>query len=413
MMLEYFNNVVTGIQKRINSEPHKTNARKKYALEISKLGSRLYSDSGEKKIAWCGFLAPFDILNAMGVTSCFVEFIGAMLASTGMADTYINDAEQDGYAIDSCAYHRSVVGAIKKNVMPVPDFIIGTSCPCVAGLGVIENMARIYKKDLFVLNVPQENTVESVKYLSLQYRKMVEFVSAQIGNPLDEDKLREAMDLTNKARALLIEVYDLAKKLPSPANSIILKDYGIVLNLLMGTQNAVDVAKACRDEFINKIEEGMPGLPEEKIRLLWVQSRIQFRFPIEKILAEKFSANIVIDELNNIFWDPIDLDDPYTSIARNTLANPFAVNIPKRISLLQDLAKEYKIDGAINPCNWGCRQGAGARGLISNGLKKVNVPVLNLEVDCVDSRNFAEGQIMTRLEAFMEMLDNKPNPFIS
>ena len=40
MMLEYFNNVVTGIQKRINSEPHKTNARKKiveYKTMIEKL----------------------------------------------------------------------------------------------------------------------------------------------------------------------------------------------------------------------------------------------------------------------------------------------------------------------------------------------------------------------------------------
>ncbi|MCK5311092.1 MAG: 2-hydroxyacyl-CoA dehydratase, partial [Desulfobacteraceae bacterium] len=54
--------------------------------------------------------------------------------------------------------------------------------------------------------------------------------------------------------------------------------------------------------------------------------------------------------------------------------------------------------------HWGCRQGTGIRGLISQGLKKVNVPVLNLEIDCVDSRNLAKGQIETRLEAFIEML---------
>jgi benzoyl-CoA reductase/2-hydroxyglutaryl-CoA dehydratase subunit BcrC/BadD/HgdB len=72
------------------------------------------------------------------------------------------------------------------------------------------------------------------------------------------------------------------------------------------------------------------------------------------------------------------------------------------------LARAYKLDGAINPCHWGCRQGTGARGLISDGLKEINVPVLNLEVDCVDTRNFAEGQLRTRIEAFMEMLESRP-----
>jgi len=71
---------------------------------------------------------------------------------------------------------------------------------------------------------------------------------------------------------------------------------------------------------------------------------------------------------------------------------------------MQHLATAYQIDGAINPCHWGCRQGTGARGLVSKGMKQINVPVLNLEIDCVDSRNLAKGQIETRVEAFMEML---------
>jgi benzoyl-CoA reductase/2-hydroxyglutaryl-CoA dehydratase subunit BcrC/BadD/HgdB len=35
---------------------------------------------------------------------------------------------------------------------------------------------------------------------------------------------------------------------------------------------------------------------------------------------------------------------------------------------------------------------------------------LNLEVDCVDKRNFAEGQLRTRVEAFIEMLESRPRP---
>jgi benzoyl-CoA reductase/2-hydroxyglutaryl-CoA dehydratase subunit BcrC/BadD/HgdB len=49
--------------------------------------------------------------------------------------------------------------------------------------------------------------------------------------------------------------------------------------------------------------------------------------------------------------------------------------------------------------------------MISQGLSQIGVPVLNLEVDCVDTRNFSEGQLKTRLEAFTEMLDSRPSPW--
>ena len=50
---------------------------------------------------------------------------------------------------------------------------------------------------------------------------------------------------------------------------------------------------------------------------------------------------------------------------------------------------------------------------IGQGLKEVGVPVLNLEVDCVDDRNFAAGQMRTRLEAFAEMLAGRPSPWLN
>jgi benzoyl-CoA reductase/2-hydroxyglutaryl-CoA dehydratase subunit BcrC/BadD/HgdB len=37
----------------------------------------------------------------------------------------------------------------------------------------------------------------------------------------------------------------------------------------------------------------------------------------------------------------------------------------------------------------------------------MNIPLLHLDVDCVDERNYARGQILTRLEAFMELLGSK------
>jgi len=405
-MYQYFKDMASGIEAKILQDPDLPNPRKRYALETARLGSRLYS--GNHKVAWCGLAVPFDLLNAMGITSCFVEFVGAVLASTGMADPFLEEAEQAGFVGDTCGFHRSVIGAARKEIIPEPDFLIATTCPCTGGIAIMENLAHMFKKDLFVLNVPQEDSEQNVSYLADQIKDMVDFVAQQTGETLDESKVRQAIEKTNSAREIMKDAYQLAQNVPSPTDGRLLINLGIVMPLFIGTDSAIEIAQAYKDEFTARIDNGIQGVPDEKSRLLWIQNRIQFKNPLVELLEKEYQANIVSDELNDINWDPIDPDDPYTGLARRSIAFPLNGNIQRRIQHLQKLARNYKLDGAINPCHWGCRQGTGARGLISDGLKEIGVPVLNLEVDCVDTRNFAEGQLRTRIEAFVEMLESRP-----
>jgi benzoyl-CoA reductase/2-hydroxyglutaryl-CoA dehydratase subunit BcrC/BadD/HgdB len=403
MIKEYFNDLVSGIEEKIAHNPESRTPRKVYALEVARLGQRLYG--GDHCVAWCGVAAPFDLLTAMGVTSCFVEFVGAMLASTGMAPAFMEEAEHAGFASDICAYHRSVMGAAQKNMMPIPDFLIATSCPCSGGLAIMENLAKEFEKDLFVLNIPQEASPAGVQYLADQMRDMTAFVADQTGKPLKDDALSEVIEQTNQVRQLMADVYTLAQSVPSPANSVSLSNFGIVMALLMGSPAGVEVAQAYFDDFSKKVAHGVSGAKNEKFRLLWIQNRIQYKNPLIPFLENELGAVIVADELNSITWEAIDPADPYTGFAKRAISIPFNGWGATRISHLQKMAKQFKVDGAINPCHWGCRQGTGMRGLISDGFKEIGVPTLNLEVDCVDSRNFAEGQLKTRLEAFIEILE--------
>ncbi len=405
MMQQYFDDLVMGIEASLRDNPENMSPRKMYALEVARLGRRLYS--GQDRIAWSGILAPFDLLAAMGVTSCFVEFIGAMLASTGMVDSFLETAEHAGFGGDTCGYHRSVIGANLKGIMPKPDFLVGTTCPCSGGLAVMENLAHDFDKDLFVLNVPQISSQKNVRYLAHQMELLARFVSDHTGAALDEDRLQEAISYTNQARDLMQETYEYARQIPSPVDGKLLSNFGIVMALLLGTPGAVAVSRAYRDEFKYRVEKGVAGVKGERFRLLWIQNRVQFKNPLIAFLEKEYQAVIVSDELNDITWDPIDPQDPFTGFAQRAMSIPFNGEIHQRIQNLQKLAQEYQVHGAINPCHWGCRQGTGARGLISEGLNAVGVPVLNLEVDCVDPRNFSEGQLRTRLEAFMEMLESR------
>ena len=410
MIKQFYDKFVSDIEQSIVEKPGPISPRKKFALELARLGSRLYNKN--EKIAWCGVVAPYDILYAMGISGCFVEFIGGTLASNGAAPMIIEGAEQSGYAADTCGFHRTVMGAAEKGLIPEPEFLIATSTPCSGGLAVMEILSKFFKKDLFILNIPQLETDNNVEYLADQLKEMVKFVESKTGEKLNKDKLKEAMEKSNRATELMAETFKFAKKVPTPANGKELANFAIVLTQLFGRDEAIEIAQAYRDDFKKRVESDTSGVPDEKLRLMWIQNRIQFRNPLVKMLESQYQTAIVIDELNDITWEyPINPEDPYSGIAKRMISQPFNGKIDQRLNHLKKLAEEYKINGAINPTNWGCRQGSGSRGLIEDSLKEIGIPTINLEVDCVDSRNFSEGQIRTRMEAFIEMLQSTPSPW--
>ena len=60
----------------------------------------------------------------------------------------------------------------------------------------------------------------------------------------------------------------------------------------------------------------------------------------------------------------------------------------------------------IQFCHWGCKQSSGGSLLLKDKLQEMDIPMLILDGDGIDRRNSHDGQIKTRLEAFLEMLDS-------
>jgi benzoyl-CoA reductase/2-hydroxyglutaryl-CoA dehydratase subunit BcrC/BadD/HgdB len=399
---QYFKNILDTLLAVSQRHNGMMSPRKKFALEVARVGYNLYST--EKPMAWCGVATPFELLHALGVTSCFVEYVGAMLAALGGIDTMLEKAEQHGFSTDICSYHRSVHGATFQSMMPTPDFLIATTSPCSSGFATIEHLANHFSKDLFTIHIPQKQDAESVSYLAAQLRDMVAFVSSHTGRPMDPDNLRNAIQKSNTAREIMLDVYEMARAIPTPARPKDMINLYFLMALIMGTEHAIEMAETYRDDFTEKIKNNKSGVPGEQVRLMWYQNRIQFKNFLEQMLEDEFKAAVVVDELNDITWDPIDPDNPYEGLAKRILNNPLVESLDKRIEHLIELARTYQIDGMINPCHWGCRQGTSSRGLIEIELRKIGIPVLNLEVDCVDPRNFSEGQVRTRIQAFIEMI---------
>ncbi len=398
MLKTYFNQVTEGLKKKLDI---KVTARRKFIYEFSRIGARMFDPKWST--AWTTVFVPFEILNAMNVSGNFIEFVGAMLAGAGLSRPYFERAEAAGYSMDGCSYHRTIIGAAQEKILPEPDVLIGATCPCNGGIKALARIGEFYHKPTFIINVPYDQSPKSVDYLVKQYQELIKFVKAQTGRDLDEDRLRDAIRIDNEGREYWVEALNLCKNVPSPASSNDWKNF-IIFVLLGGTKEGLEVVKTYRDEFQAKVDQGIPGIPNEKHRLMWIQNRIQFKTDLIEQLETNYGANVVIDELNHVWWDVMDEKDPLRALAIRQITHPLMGPIERRLKVLQMLAKEFKVDGAVNPAHFGCRQSAGGRALFKEALQAVGVPLIHLDVDCVDERNYSQGQTLARLEAFMEML---------
>ena len=73
---------------------------------------------------------------------------------------------------------------------------------------------------------------------------------------------------------------------------------------------------------------------------------------------------------------------------------------------MANLADMLKPDAVIQFCHWGCKQSSGGSLLLKERMQEMGIPMLILDGDGIDRRNSHDGQIKTRLEAFLEMLDS-------
>jgi benzoyl-CoA reductase/2-hydroxyglutaryl-CoA dehydratase subunit BcrC/BadD/HgdB len=125
---------------------------------------------------------------------------------------------------------------------------------------------------------------------------------------------------------------------------------------------------------------------------------------------EDLGGLVVTDELctSTRYWsDPVILDDRpiLEAISHRYLNNfPCARMVPsdERFNRILQLAEDYKVDGMISQIIRYCVPYAHDLPLLKERLKKAGIPTLALDVEYGTS---GSGQISTRVQAFLEMLE--------
>lgn len=355
---------------------------------------------------WTSAFFPTELVHALGIPVFSPEVAAALAASFGFQEHFLKEAESRWWGRDTCSFHRCAIGGLFSHYYPLPSAFCASSHLCEGAVFMFSNLARLYNRPFLLLDVPVEQDDHALKYVIDQLGELIFSLEKIAGVSLREEKLQEAVANAEATRRAMEKVNELRLHPDSPLSAKEAFSYLYMNFTGVGSSAMLRVYETLAQELeekIEKIKEKKPPREHPRFKLLWLHLPPFYRNNVLDYLEEK-GARIVFEEFNHVYWGAMDASRPLESIARRMLAHFSYGHINRRIAVIKKLAAKYNVDGIIHFSHWGCRQSCGSLRIIREALQKEGLPFLVLDGDCVDNRNYASGQLQTRIDGFLEML---------
>ena len=370
-----------------------------------------------RKIAWITSGGPVEPLIAMDMIPIYPENHAAMIGASKMGGGLCARAEEMGYSGDLCSYARSDIACSTINGgpiggLPAPDLLVCCNNICGTVMKWYEVQARYYGAPLFIFDTPichTEFSEEARKYVIPQFTDYIAVLETVCGKKMNLDTLLEVGARSLEAQRLWQNILDTTTARPSPMTAFDAFFYLALIVTLRGRQVIVDFYKDLLAEMKQKVADGIGVLKEEKYRLLWDNLPIWYKM---RWLSKKFAlkgACLVADTYTSAWCSSlkyINEDDLLNSLAEAYTRIYLNIGVDQMADTVVEMIHKYDVDGLVMHSNRSCKPYSFGQFDIEKIIKaRTGIPTLMIEADMVDERNFAESQIDTRIDVFLEILE--------
>jgi len=365
-----------------------------------------------KPVAWITVFTPVELLRALEVYPVAPEHFGAMCSARGFIMDYLEEAERKGYSQNLCSYSRCGLGYAlsgMSGLMPPPDLLVTFRNSCDVYVKWWQSLQMHLGTPLFVGEAPYVLATEDLDnyvldYVVSQLRSLIKLAEEKFGLKYDEEKLVEAVKLSDKASELWLETLKLRRHKPCPLGGRDSASDIFPLVVMQGTKEAVQFYEELLKEVKDKVGRGEGAIENEKHRLLFDGIWLWYAFDLIKYFEDK-GAVFVYEPYSEAWACRLDASKPLESIARKVLSMGLNVDIDLRIERFLKSIKEFDIDGAVLFSNRSCKTWSAPQLITAEAIgNEFNVPYLLFEADMADPRQYAEAQIKNRIDAFLEVL---------
>jgi len=372
----------------------------RYAAVISNRAIRLPLSKPRKSAVVSAFL-PCEPLHAMGIVPQFTEGLAGYLNGAGCEHAFVRFAEDHGIPQTYCSYHKVLLGAALSGVLPKPALVVNTTLACDANNNTFRTLADFWKVPHFTLDVPERNNPDTVAYVAAQLRDLKGFLEEVTGGKLTEEALRDVIRRENRSIRLYRGAFDelSGKYMPNDMTSEMYKIF--LTHVLAGTEEAERYFELLLEDV--RAAAGSAG----EIRLLWAHTLPFWQNSMKNVLNRGDRLQLLCCDMNFDFMAELDEASPYEALARKLLCNTFGGPGGRRTQALLETAKALRADGVVYFCQWGCKHTLGNAYPAKERLEGAGIPTLLLDGDGCDRGNVNDGQMATRLQAFLEILEAK------
>ncbi|MEW6264313.1 MAG: 2-hydroxyacyl-CoA dehydratase [Thermodesulfobacteriota bacterium] len=372
-----------------------------------------------RKVAWITSGGPVEPLIAMDIIPVYPENHGAMIGASKMGPDLCEKAEEMGYSRDLCSYARSDIACAPGNGGPIgglprPDLLVCSNNICGTVMKWYEVQSRYFDAPLFILDTPfchTEFTVEAKRYVKKQIEEYIAFLEGVRGRKMDRDRMNEVGRLAMEGSRMWQEVLDTTRHKPSPMSCFDAFFHLALIVTLRGTPIVVEYYRGLVEEMKKRIADGIGAVPEERHRLLWDNLPLWYK---TKWLSDKFAslgACLVADTYTSAWcgtFQYINPDDFLDSMAEVYSRVYLNIGVDQMAEIVMGMVDKYEVDGLVMHSNRSCKPYSfGQYDILRMVQEKKGLPTLLIEADMVDERSFSESQAATRIEAFMEVIEQR------
>ena len=264
---------------------------------------------------------------------------------------------------------------------------------------------------MLIMDVPQMKREKDILKWKDEIADFAAKVEQITGNRLTVENLKAAIRTVNEKRKAMQRVYDARKSLNLPISG---RD-ALLMTQISFFDDPARCAQMCNrlaDELEQRIRDGVSVAKKGDKRILITGTPLAVpNWKLHNII-ETSGAVVVCEEMctgTRYFENLVDdsgetLDELFMALARRYMKNNCACFTPNpgRVDDIIRLAEAYHADGVIDCSLKFCGLYDIEKRSVSQTLKAKGIPVLSLETDYEDSD---AGQLRTRIEAFVEMLN--------
>lgn len=353
-----------------------------------------WKDNGGKVIGcYCSYV-PEEMITAAG----FVPFRMRGTGSTGtdLADTCVSSI--------NCSFSRH---SLDLGLRGEYSFLDG-----VVWVNSCDHVRRIYdhwkrKVDtpyLRLISLPKKVEEPQVEWFRGEIANFRDSLKDHFGVFISDDRLWKAIKLHNEIKRLQRQLYELRKKKAPPITGA-----EVLAVMVAGTAMPREEYRNLLKELVDELSHPSEGHADYRARLMLIGGILDDPAYIEVIEGQ--GGLVVTDSLcfgTRIMWKDVDekAGDPVTALARYYIADrPSCARMfgdePRRSAFIQDMIREFKVDGVVAERLVMCDCWTGEQFMIGEDLKEAGVPYIRLDRDYV---NVGAGQLRTRVQAFLEMM---------